>query len=84
MYHTQNIFTAEDYGLIPLWSTVANEDDFDAYEWLYSKSIEDYCYMTPEDPDCPAMLGKIRSWREMYLKWGRDTLGFGLYLFRNV
>ena len=84
LYHSQNIFTAEDYGLIPLWSTVANEDDFDAYEWLYSKSIEDYCYMTPEDPDCPAMLGKIRSWREMYLKWGRDTLGFGLYLFRNV
>ncbi|MEC3884905.1 class I SAM-dependent methyltransferase [Halobacillus sp. HZG1] len=84
LYHPQNIFTAEEYALIPLWSTVANEDDFDAYEWLYSKSIEDYCYDNPEDPDCSAMLKRIRNWRTMYLKWGRETLGFGIYLFRNV
>jgi len=84
LYHAQNIFTAEEYGLIPLWSTVANEDDFDSYEWLYSKSIEDYCYENPEDSDCSAMLERIRNWRRMYLKWGRETLGFGIYLFRNV
>lgn len=84
LYHAENIFTAEEYGLIPLWSTVANKDDFDAYEWLYAKSIEDYCYENPEDPDCSAMLDRIRSWRKMYLKWGRETLGFGIYLFRNV
>ncbi|CAM3829916.1 hypothetical protein GCM10009865_05550 [Aeromicrobium ponti] len=82
--HPENIFTAQKYGLIPLWSSVSNEDDWDSYEWLYSKSIEDYCYNNPEDPDCPEMLERIRSWREMYLKWGRDTLGFGLYLFRNM
>ncbi|WP_059173346.1 cyclopropane-fatty-acyl-phospholipid synthase family protein [Bacillus sp. FJAT-27445] len=84
LYHAENIFKAEEYGLIPLWSTVANKDDFDEYEWLYSKSIEDYCYENPEDPDCSAMLERIRSWREMYLKWGRETLGFGIYLFRNI
>lgn len=83
LYHSENIFTAEQYGLIPLWSTVANEDDWDAYEWLYSKSIEDYCHNNRDDLDCPEMLKRIRKWREMYLKWGRDTLGFGLYLYRN-
>jgi len=82
-HHAETIFTAEEYGLIPLWSTVANKDDFDAYEWLYSKSIEDYCFNNPSDIDCPAMLERIRSWRNMYLKHGRDTLGFGLYLYRN-
>lgn len=82
--HSENIFKAQEYGLIPLWSSVSNEDDWDAYEWLYSKSIEDYCYNNPEDPDCSEMLERIRSWREMYLKWGRETLGFGIYLFRNA
>lgn len=82
--HSENIFKAQEYGLIPLSSSVSNEDDWDSYEWLYSKSIEDYCYNNPDDPDCPQMLERIRSWREMYLKWGRETLGFGIYLFRNV
>ena len=36
----------------------------------------------PHDPDAQAMLERIRPWREAYLRWGRDTLGFGLYLFR--
>jgi len=27
------------------------------------------------------MLERIRRWRDGYLRWGRDTLGFGLYLF---
>lgn len=50
LYHSENIFTAEKYGLTPIWSTVANEDDWDSYEWLYSKSIEEYCYNNTEDP----------------------------------
>jgi ubiquinone/menaquinone biosynthesis C-methylase UbiE len=82
--HSENIFKAQEFGLIPLWSSVSNEDDWDSYEWLYSKSIEDFCYNNPEDPDCPQMLERIRSWREMYLKFGRETLGFGIYLFRNL
>jgi len=26
--------------------------------------------------------GLIDSWRNAYQRWGRDTLGFGLYLLR--
>jgi len=81
--HAENVIVAEELGMIPLWSYVANEDDWDDYEWLYSSSIENYCHENPDDPDCDAMLARIRSWRRTYLQWGRDTLGFGLYLFRN-
>ncbi|MGG3564447.1 methyltransferase domain-containing protein [Neobacillus rhizosphaerae] len=81
--HADNILFAEEMGFIPLWSYVANEDDWDDYEWLYSSSIENYCLENPDDPDKDAMLERIRNWRRTYLKWGRDTLGFGLYLFRN-
>jgi ubiquinone/menaquinone biosynthesis C-methylase UbiE len=81
--HAENVKTAEELGLIPLWSYVASDDDWDEYEWLYSMSIENYCHQNPDDPDYEAMLKRIRAWRRTYLKWGRDTLGFGLYLFRN-
>lgn len=82
--HSENIRIAEELGLISLWSTVANEDDWDNYECLYSMSIENYCYNNSEDPDCEEMLQRIRSWRKIYFSMGRATLGFGLYLFRNI
>jgi SAM-dependent methyltransferase len=82
--HFSNLKLAEDFGLVSLWSTVASEDDWDEYECLYSMSIENYCYENPGDPDCREMLKKIRDWRQTYFSMGRDTLGFGLYLFRNM
>lgn len=81
--HYENIHTGENLGLIPLWSFTASDDDWDNYEWLYAMSIENYCFENAKDPDCPEMVEKIRSWKQTYNKWGRDTLGFGLYLFRN-
>ena len=81
--HADNVKVAEELGLVPLWSYVADENDWDEYEWLYSSSIENYCHEHPDDPDRDAMLERIRSWRRTYLQWGRDTLGFGLYLFRK-
>lgn len=81
--HYENLQTAEDLGLTPLWAYTASEDDWDHYEWLYAMSIENYCFENPDDPDCEEMLEKIRSWKKTYNKWGRETLGFGLYLFRT-
>jgi precorrin-6B methylase 2 len=81
--HAGNVKAGVELGLIPLWSYTANDDEWDDYEWLYSSSIENYCFENPDDPDRDAMLERIRSWRRTYLEWGRDTMGFGLYLFRN-
>ncbi|MFC0418081.1 SAM-dependent methyltransferase [Cytobacillus solani] len=81
--HAENVMVGEDLGLVPLWSYVSNDDEWDEYEWLYSSSIENYCQENPDDSDRDAMLNRIRKWRTTYLKWGRDTLGFGLYLFRK-
>lgn len=82
--HYENIKTGEDLGLISLAALTANDDDWDDFEWAYARSIEQYCFKHPDDSDCPAMLEKIRKWKQTYNKWGRDTLGFGLYLFRNA
>ncbi|HEX4205805.1 MAG TPA: hypothetical protein VHZ51_16720 [Ktedonobacteraceae bacterium] len=47
------------------------------------RNIEHYAREMPEDPAVPGLLERIRSWRDLYLRWGRDTLGFGLYLFQK-
>ena len=49
----------------------------------YSRSIERYAGEQPDDPDVPEMLKRSRRWRDSYLRWGRDTLGFGVYLFHR-
>ena len=81
--HRRNVEAGVDAGLVPLHASVASADEWDEYEWKYSASIERYAIEQAEDPDVPAMLARIRRWRDGYLRWGRDTLGFGLYLFHR-
>ncbi|ANE45585.1 methyltransferase [Paenibacillus swuensis] len=81
--HNGNIEAAMKAGMIPLYSLVASEDDWDAYESLYAYSAEQYAFEHPENPDREAMLARIREWQRMYRQWGRDTMGFGLYLMRR-
>ena len=79
--HRGNVQAGIDAGLIPMHATTASTDEWDEYEWKYCRSIERYAREQPDDPDVPAMLERIRRWRDAYLRWGRDTLGFGVYLF---
>lgn len=79
--HAGNVFAGEAAGLVPMHAVVASEADWDSYEWRYSRSIERYAIEHPEDPDVPAMRERIRAWRRIVLKGGREFLGFGLYLF---
>jgi SAM-dependent methyltransferase len=81
--HRGNVQAGIDAGLIPLHAFVASSEEWDEYEWKYSRSIERYALEQPGDPDVPAMLERIRRWRDGYLRWGRDTLGFGVYLFHR-
>jgi SAM-dependent methyltransferase len=79
--HRGNVQAGVDAGLVPMHATTASIDEWDEYEWKYCRSIERYAREAPDDPDVPAMLDRIRRWRDGYLRWGRDTLGFALYLF---
>lgn len=81
--HARNVAIGVEQGLVPLYAVVASDDEWDRYEWLHARAIERYAQQNPQDPDVPALLERIRTWRDLYLKWGRDTLGFGLYLFQK-
>ncbi|MBA3777217.1 MAG: class I SAM-dependent methyltransferase [Betaproteobacteria bacterium] len=79
--HRGNVQAGVEAGLVPMHATTSSLDEWDEYEWKYCRGIERYAREQPEDPDVPAMLERIRRWRDAYMRWGRDTLGFALYLF---
>jgi SAM-dependent methyltransferase len=81
--HRGNVQAGIDAGLIPMHATTASMDEWDEYEWKYSRSIERYAREQPDDPDVRPMLDRIHRWRDAYLRWGRDALGFGVYLFHR-
>ncbi|MEP6657482.1 MAG: class I SAM-dependent methyltransferase [Betaproteobacteria bacterium] len=81
--HRGNVQSGIDAGLVPMHAATSSVDEWDEYEWKYSRSIESYAGEQPGDPDVQAMLERIRRWRDGYLRWGRDTLGFACYLFHR-
>ncbi|MCC6677163.1 MAG: methyltransferase domain-containing protein [Phycisphaerales bacterium] len=80
--HAGNLGLIIGAGLVPLHACTASDDDWDEYEWGYARGIEKHVAEHPDDPDAEAMLARARGWRDIVARWGRDTLGFGLYLAR--
>ena len=79
--HAGNVQAGIDNGLIPMHATTASPDEWDEYEWKYCRSVERYAREQPDDPDVPAMVERVRRWRDVYLRHGRESLGFAAYLF---
>jgi hypothetical protein len=79
--HAGNVQAGIAAGLIPMHAVTASIDEWDDYEWKFCRSIEAYAREQPDDTDVPAMIDRVRRWRDVYLRWGRESLGFAAYLF---
>ncbi|HEX2836893.1 MAG TPA: methyltransferase domain-containing protein [Phycisphaerales bacterium] len=82
--HAGNIGLLVREGLVPVWATTASDDEWDEYEWAYARNIEDFARANPGDPDTARFLERSRGWRDIVAAWGRETLGFGLYVARRA
>lgn len=83
MTHAANVSTGVKLGLTPLGAWTASYDEWDEFEWGYQRVIEQRAANAPDDEQLAAKLEGRREWMDAYLKWGRDTLGYGTYLFRK-
>ncbi len=81
--HFDNVLIGEEEGLVPLYTMVSNQDDWDRYETLQWHAAAKYAAESNSDPDVPEILARVARARTTYLRWGRDTLGWALYLFRK-
>jgi len=79
--HAGNEAAGLAVGLVPLYSCVSNDDEWDHYEGLFCRAVERFARDHPGDPDAQPFLERIRAWRECYRRWSRSTLGFGFYLY---
>jgi SAM-dependent methyltransferase len=72
-----------ELGLTPVYAVAASVDDFDRYEWSWSLNGERYAAEHPDEPGVDDFREWIRAGRRRYVDLGgRETLGFGLFLFR--
>ncbi len=82
--HSSNVQTGVDLGLTYLYSVVSSQDDWDRYEGLQWQAAERYAAAHPDDPDVEALLSTAHKSRDGFLRWGRDCLGWAMYLFSTV
>jgi len=78
-----NVAAVQALGLRLLYSTVSDRDEWDAFEGRIQYNVEQRAIEHPEDPDPQGRLEGRRGWAEAQHRWGREAMGFGLYLFRR-
>lgn len=58
--------------------------EWDAYEDAYAGAMAEWLGSNAGDPDLPAFRVRLERWREAYLRWGRETLGFATHLLERA
>ncbi len=82
--HLGNIEAGPAAGLVFLHAIVSSHDDWDRYEGYHRYSVEAYAADHPDDPDVADLLAATRRYSDdVYLRWGRDEVGWAVYLFRK-
>jgi SAM-dependent methyltransferase len=81
--HCGNAEAGELQGLELVHTFVSSKDDWDNYEGLQWYAAAEYARCHPDDPDLPELLERVAKAKVVYLRWGRDTLGWAIYVFRD-
>jgi SAM-dependent methyltransferase len=82
--HHGNVTTGESEGMRLVFTLVSSHEDWDRSEGFHWSSAAEYALAHPKDPDLEELLERDSKERESYLKWGRDTLGWAIYLFHKM
>jgi SAM-dependent methyltransferase len=78
--HAENAARLRAAGFEILATAAASDDEWDEYEGLYCRAKVRRARRYPEDIDAAEIAAASQRWHDAYLRWGRDTLGFGWYL----
>ena len=81
--HMENVLMGDEFGLTCGYTLASDHEDWDHYEAPHWWSASEYVDANPNDPDNSEILENAKKYREIYLKWGRDTMGWCIYLYRK-
>jgi len=80
--HVENVEAGQRLGLDLVHTLVSSQDDWDRYEGLQWCASAEYARTDREDADLPELLERVAKEKSAYLTWGRDVLGWAIYVFR--
>jgi len=81
--HQSNVNVGEEEGLTCIYTLLSDLDDWDHYESLKWWNVADYVRTNLDDKDAPELLERTKREKDIYLRWERETLGWGIYIFRK-
>ncbi len=81
--HHENAGAGQELGLELVYTLASSPDDWDRYEGLQWYAATAWAGEHPDDPDVEEVLKRVRADRENYLRWGRDTIGWSIYVFKK-
>src|SRR5919201_2477939 len=61
----------------------SSEDDWDRYETLHWSALEDWLAANAHDPDAARLRELHERYRDEYLSWGRELLGWAIFVGRK-
>ena len=73
---------ARELGLEVVWMIGSSLDDWDRYEMHQAASFDRFAREEPDHPDLEAIRARRRTADEIYVRWGREHLGFAVWVFR--
>ncbi len=73
----------EHAGLAPVTVIASSLDDWDAYESLHWRALEEWLAANPDDPDAAAIRQRHEHARDRYLRYQRALLGWAIFVARK-
>ena len=74
----------KELGLKAVWMRGSSEQEWDRYEMLQMASLDRFAREEPGHSDLEEIRSRKRKDTEVYLRWGREELGFALWVFRKA
>jgi len=74
---------ARGIGLEVVEAWTSTREAWDAYEGALLRGVERYVEEALADRDGPKMLEEQRAFHAAQMRWGRETMGFAVHLFRR-
>jgi hypothetical protein len=79
----QTVERFEAAGLPVVTLVASSQDDWDRYESLHWLALDEWVHEHPDDPDIDRFREQGRRYRDRYLRWQRDLLGWTILAGRK-
>ena len=77
----EGTMTIMETGALRVVSVIASsEDDWDRYETLHWRAVEEWLAENADDADAPDIRARHAHWKQAYLRHGREYLGWAIFV----